>query len=164
MNQQQQEFEQIYREYSPGIRKLCLGYTGNNTLAEDLVQESFIAAWNNMHRFRGEAKLSTWIYRIAVNTCLSYLRRNRIPTENIDDHPVSELTEEYNLKEQQVQLLYKCISQLAESERLIISMVLEDKSYEEIADILQIKEGNLRVRIHRIKKQLTEIYNRHAGL
>jgi RNA polymerase sigma-70 factor (ECF subfamily) len=67
-------------------------------------------------------------------------------------------------KEQEVQLLYKCISQLAQTDRLIISMVLEDTPYEEIASIIGITENNLRVKIHRIKKQLTEIYNRHAQL
>nr|MBA2500252.1 sigma-70 region 4 domain-containing protein [Chitinophagaceae bacterium] len=64
-------------------------------------------------------------------------------------------------KEQEVQLLYKCVSQLAEADRLIITMVLENKSYPEIAAITDISENNLRVKIHRIKKQLTEIYNRY---
>lgn len=164
MNQQREEFDQLYRDYSPGIRKLCLGYTGDAAQAEDLLQESFIAVWNNMHRFRGDSKWSTWIYRIAVNTCLSYLRKQKLKTVEIDEHPLGDIAEETDQKEQQVQLLYKCISKLPEAERLIISMVLEDRPYEEIAEILNLTENNLRVKIHRIKKQLTEIYNSYARL
>ncbi len=72
-----QDFTKLYNDYSPGLLKLCLGYTGDKALAEDLLQETFIAVWNNLQKFRGDASMNTWIYRIAVNTCLSYLRKNR---------------------------------------------------------------------------------------
>ena len=161
MNQQKQKFTELYNEYAPGIRKLCLGYTGDGALAEDLLQETFIAVWHNMEKFRGDAKWSTWIFRIAVNTCLSHLRKKKDPLVNMDELPLAGIADETHQKEQEVQLLYKCVSQLAEADRLIITMVLEDKSYTEIAAITDISENNLRVKIHRIKKQLTEIYNRY---
>ena len=161
MNQQKEKFTELFNEHAPGIRKLCLGYTGDGALAEDLLQETFIAVWHNMEKFRGDAKWSTWIFRIAVNTCLSHLRKKKEPLVNMDEWPLASIADETNQKEQEVQLLYKCISQLAEADRLIITMVLEDKSYTEIAAITDISENNLRVKIHRIKKQLTEIYNRY---
>ena len=161
---QQQEFTNLYNEYGEGIRKLCLGYTGDAVLAKDLLQETFIAVWNNMQKFRGDAKWSTWIYRIAVNTCLTHLRKKKDELMDIENTSLSMLPDEVNTKEQEVQLLYKCISRLQETDRLIITLVLEDKPYEEIASITGITETNLRVKIHRIKKQLTQIYNSHAGL
>ena len=161
---QQQEFTNLYNEYGEGIRKLCLGYTGDAVLAKDLLQETFIAVWNNMQKFRGDAKWSTWIYRIAVNTCLTHLRKKKDELMDIENTSLSMLPDEVNTKEQEVQLLYKCISRLQETDRLIITLVLEDKPYEEIASITGITETNLRVKIHRIKKQLTQIYNSYAGL
>jgi RNA polymerase sigma factor (sigma-70 family) len=161
---QQQEFTNLYNEYGEGIRKLCLGYTGDAVLAQDLLQETFIAVWNNMQKFRGDAKWSTWIYRIAVNTCLTHLRKKKDTLMDIENTSFSMLPDEVNTKEQEVQLLYKCISRLQETDRLIITLVLEDKPYEEIASITGITETNLRVKIHRIKKQLTQIYNSYAGL
>lgn len=161
---QHQEFTNLYNEYGEGIRKLCLGYTGDAVLAQDLLQDTFIAVWNNMLNFRGDAKWSTWIYRIAVNTCLTHLRKKKETLMDIEQTSLTMLKEEVNTKEQEVQLLYKCISRLQETDRLIITLVLEDKPYEEIASITGITEVNLRVKIHRIKKQLTQIYNSYAGL
>lgn len=160
----QQDFTQLYNEFGEGIRKLCLGYTGDAVLAQDLLQETFITVWNNMDKFRGESKWSTWIYRIAVNTCLSHLRKKKDKLIDIENSPVALISDETNTKEQEVQLLYKCISQLQEADRLVITLVLEDKPYDEIASITGITEVNLRVKIHRIKKQLTQIYNSYARL
>ena len=159
MKQQQEAFTLLYKEYAESIRKLCLGYTGDAAYAQDLLQETFIRVWNNMHQFRGDAKWSTWIYRIAVNTCLSWLRTKKAPLVDADQETIAMIGEETNTKEQQVQLLYTCISRLPETDRLIITLVLEEKPYDEIADITGITENNLRVKIHRIKKQLSEIYN-----
>lgn len=161
---QQQEFTKLYNEYGEGIKKLCLGYTGDAVLAQDLLQETFIAVWNNMQKFRGDAKWSTWIYRIAVNTCLTHLRKKKDTLVDMENTAFAMLPDDVNTKEQEVQLLYKCISRLQETDRLIITLVLEDKPYEEIASITGITETNLRVKIHRIKKQLTQIYNSYARL
>lgn len=117
-----------------------------------------------MQKFRADAKWSTWIYRIAVNTCLTHLRKKSATLVDIETISLAMLPDDVNTKEQEVQLLYKCISQLQQTDRLIITLVLEDKPYEEIASITAITEANLRVKIHRIKKQLTEIYNSYARL
>lgn len=160
----QQEFTTLYNEFGEGIKKLCLGYTGDAATAQDLLQETFIAVWNNMKHFKSEAKWSTWIYRIAVNTCLTHLRKKKDTTVDIESTHAATLPEDVNNKEQEVQLLYKCISLLQETDRLIITLVLEDKPYDEIASITGITEVNLRVKIHRIKKQLTQIYNSYERL
>ena len=164
MKQQSAAFTALYNQYSGSIYKLCQGYTGDASLAQDMLQETFIRVWNNMQDFRGDAKWSTWIFRIAVNTCLTWLRKKKEPLVDADSEIVALISEESSNSEEQVQLLYTCISRLAETDRLIITLVLEEKPYDEIADITGITENNLRVKIHRIKKQLSEIYNSYERL
>jgi RNA polymerase sigma-70 factor (ECF subfamily) len=162
--QQEQEFTKLYNQYAPGILKLCKGYTGDSDLAQDLLHETFIAVWNSMHKFRGDAAWGTWIYRIGVNTCLAFFRKKKIRITDIDNVVVDTLPMVSEDKEQQIEILYKAISKLEKTDRLIIAMVLEDKPYSEIATIFGITENNLRVRIYRIKKELIKIYNDYERL
>lgn len=165
MNQnQEQHFKELYKKYGPKVQRLCLGYTGNQMEAEDLLQEVFVKVWQNLDKFRGDSQVSTWIYRIAANTCLYHLRsaKNK-QSVNLEQAPPLLDFEETN-KEQQVQLLYKAISELKESDRLIITMLLEEIPYLEMAKITEISEVNLRVKIHRIKQQLSIIYAKYERL
>lgn len=157
-------FKNLYQNYSPKIKRLCLGYTGNSMEADDLLQEVFIKAWQNFDSFRAEAQVSTWVYRIAVNTCLYHLRSQKSKKYVDADITSIKKEEETDDKEQQVQLLYSCISQLSEADRLIITLLLEEVPYSEIAAITEISEGNLRVKIHRIKQQLSSIYEKYERL
>lgn len=151
-------FTEIYQKYSIGISKLCYGYCGDSNLADDLLQDTFIAVWNNLDTFRGEAQFSTWIYRIAVNTCLLNIRKKKLKMVEASEEIMKAIPEINSDKEHQVNHLYKSISKLKETDRVIIMLVLEEKTYPEIAKITGFKENNLRVKIHRIKKELTEIY------
>jgi len=165
MSNQQQLFQQLFEENSKRVYHLCYGYTGDSDSANDLMQETFIKVWQNLDKFRNEAQFSTWIYRIATNTCLSYLRTaKRRPTDELNDTIIENYTEEPSEKQEQIALLYKSISQLDENERIIITMVLDEIPYPEIAEVSGISEGNLRVKIHRIKHKLTEIYNSNERL
>ncbi|MBL7926487.1 MAG: RNA polymerase sigma factor [Bacteroidia bacterium] len=165
MQNKTQEFKEIYNKHRSKIYKLCFGYAGNADLAKDLLQDTFIKVWENLDKFRNESAISTWIYRIAVNTCLSYLRSEKNkPKDPLSDFILETKPEEINEKNQQVALLYKCINQLEENDRMIITMVLDEVEYLDIAQVFGISEGNLRVKIHRIKQKLTEIYNYHARL
>ncbi|WP_374164114.1 RNA polymerase sigma factor [Arcticibacter sp. MXS-1] len=155
-------FKEIFKSNSKRVFHLCYGYTGDSDSANDLMQETFMKVWQNLEKFRNQALISTWIYRIAVNTCLSWLRvEKRQSKEELTDNIIENKREELSEKNEQVALLYKCISQLEENERLIITMVLDEVPYNEIAEIAGISDGNLRVKIHRIKNKLTEIYNRY---
>lgn len=158
-------FKQIFDANSKKIFHLCYGYTGDTDSANDLLQETFLKVWQNLDKFRNKSLISTWIYRIAVNTCLTYLRsEKRQGKEELTDNIIESQVEEYSEKNEQVALLYKSISKLEENDRLIITMVLDELPYQEIAEISGISEGNLRVKIHRIKQKLTEIYNQHATI
>ena len=155
-------FKEIFQANSKKIYHLCYGYTGDDDTANDLMQETFMKVWQNLEKFRNQALISTWIYRIAVNTCLSYLRvEKRQAKDELTDKIIETKQEDYSEKNEQINQLYKCISKLEENERIIITMVLDEVPYPEIAEISGISEGNLRVKIHRIKLKLTEIYNRY---
>lgn len=141
------------------VIQMCMGFVkGDADLAKDLSQDIFINTWNSLDKFKGESGYKTWIYRITVNTCLKYIRdkkdKYRVDIENIgsklkDDSPA------YN--ESAYESLYKAIGQLEEVDRLIIMMVLDELKYDEISNIIGISEVNLRVKIHRIKKNLKKI-------
>jgi RNA polymerase sigma-70 factor (ECF subfamily) len=129
------------------------------------MQETFLKVWQNLDKFRNQAMISTWIYRIAVNTCLTYLRSEKRQAKDELTPELEETTGEViSEKNEQVALLYKCISKLEESERIIITMVLDEVPYPEIAEISGISEGNLRVKVFRIKQRLTELYNQYERL
>lgn len=152
------EFAALYGAYSRNIYYLCLSYCNDSDIAKDLLQETFIRVWKNKDRFRGDAQISTWIYRIAVNTCLGYIRQDKKNASvSLSDLRIDQ-AEEHNADEHAIQVLYKAIQQLDEADRLIISMVLQELPYNQIAEAVGIKEGNLRVKIHRIKQQLATIY------
>jgi RNA polymerase sigma factor (sigma-70 family) len=158
------QFKDIYSTYSQKVHRLCLGYTGDSMQADDLLQEVFIKVWENLEKFRGESQVSTWLYRITVNTCLLYIRNAKKTTKVDIEKTVLKISEDTDEKENQIQLLYKCISELPEADRLIITLLLEEVPYAEIASITDISEGNLRVKIHRIKQQLSTIYSKYERI
>lgn len=165
MEGKDQFFKEVFDNNSKKIFHLCYGYTGDRDSANDLMQETFLKVWQNLDKFKHKSLISTWIYRIAVNTCLTYLRSEKKQAKDeLTDNIIENKTEEHSEKNEQIALLYKSISKLEENDRLIITMVLDEIPYSEIADISGISEGNLRVKIHRIKQKLTEIYNQYARI
>ncbi len=159
-------FDQLYRDYAPMVKQVCTGFlNGDQALAEDLSHDVFINVWNALSKFRGEANYKTWIYRITVNSCLQYLRKPGMKAglapeqlENIRDQD----TEATAKGQEQVSELYRAIGQLAEVDRLIIMMVLDELEYDQIASVMGISESTLRVKIHRIKQRIKN-FIRHAG-
>jgi len=158
-------FHAWYRAYQPRIYRLCMGYTGGDVLgAQDLVQETFVKVWQHLDHFKGASQPGTWIYRIAVNTCLTHIRtQKRRPVQRLGETAL-QIPEPPPEHQEQLTMLYQCIARLPETDRLIISMVLEETPYEEIAAAWQMTENNLRVRIHRIKQKLTDFFNQYEKL
>ncbi|MDJ1468582.1 sigma-70 family RNA polymerase sigma factor [Cytophagaceae bacterium DM2B3-1] len=153
-------FAALYQSYSHQIYQLCLSYCNDRDLANDLLQETFILVWKNRTKFRGEAQVRTWIYRIAVNTCLGHIRSTQNKqTDSLTQTLLTHHSDDQNIDdEQSITLLYQAIQQLPEPDRLLIGMVLQELPYEQIAEALGIQEGTLRVKIHRVKKQLATIF------
>lgn len=138
--------------------RLCRGYfNGDADVASDAAQEVFIKVWENLDSFRNESSISTWIFRISVNTCLLYLRKKSSKKEINTEHFPSIESENYSADiEEKLSRMYACIQKLDEAGKMIILMVLEGLEYSEIAEVVGITEETLRVRIHRIKKNLTQ--------
>jgi RNA polymerase sigma-70 factor (ECF subfamily) len=153
-------FDAIYQTYWQKIYRLCLGYVNDHAMAQDLAQETFVVVWKQLHTFRGESSVGTWIFRIATNTCLRQIeRKNRnIHTDLPIDLPMQETPD----IEEQIQLLYKSIAELPEIDRIIISLELEDIKQTEIAAVVGLSESNVRVKIHRIKEKLTQKLQAHG--
>ena len=152
-------FETLHRDYHAMVMQMCLGFMkGDLDLAKDLSQDVFVNTWQALNKFKGASSYKTWIYRITVNTCLKYLRDKR------DKYQVS-IDEKHNflgadsdeLVDTGYKKLYRAIGHLDEVDRLIMMMVLDELGYDEISNIIGISEGNLRVKIHRIKKNLKKI-------
>jgi len=161
MNKKEQKFLQIYELSKDKIYRICLGFMGNKVDADDLFQEVIIKVWSNIDRFRGESNVNTWIYRITTNTALLSINKinksksrytvlipEKVQTENTEE--LSFYTQE-NLKD-----LYQAISSLKEIDRIIISLLFEELSYKEIAQITGISLSNVGARLNRIKKTLAK--------
>lgn len=154
-------FEEIHKTYWPKVYRQCIGYINDPDAAKDLAQETFIKVWQQLPKFRNESSIGTWIFRIAVNTCLGQIRKDKkMPKSELPMGMVAEVSED---KEPEMQFLYQCISELPEIERIIISLELEDLKQKEIAKIVGLSESNVRVRIHRIKEKLTRKFEQNDG-
>lgn len=149
-----QQFLNIIKENEGIVYKIASFYASVEYSVGDLYQEIILNLWKAFPSFRGESKYSTWIYRIALNTCISYLRKKIIKTDYIDIH--FEIPEEQGTNEQ-LQELYILINKLGDMEKALVLLYLEDKSYKEIALITGITVTNVATRLNRIKLKLKEM-------
>lgn len=137
-----------------------MGYVNNPSVAQDLAQETFITVWQQLPKFREEANVGTWIFRIASNNCLRQIERDVKFKKT--DIPVNLPDEQQHNNEPQLRFLYECIAALPETDRIIISLELEDVKQSEIARITGLSETNVRVKIFRIKEKLTQKFRDHG--
>ncbi|HVI44221.1 MAG TPA: RNA polymerase sigma factor [Chitinophaga sp.] len=153
------DFKEIYVAYWQKVFRLCMGFVNDGEWARDIAQDSFVQIWEALPGFRNESSIGTWIFRIATNQCLRQMERaRRLPkSELMTDIPETAGTD----IETQTAFLYKCIAALPETDRIIISLELENVKQAEIASIVGISETNVRVKIHRIKEKLTAKFSKH---
>ncbi|MDH6253476.1 RNA polymerase sigma-70 factor (ECF subfamily) [Chryseobacterium sp. H1D6B] len=156
------EFETKLKEYKLLIYKVCRMYKDNDDDIQDLYQEIIIQLWKSFPKFRGESKFSTWLYRIALNTALtSYSKQKRaIQTSDVELYNIQmPYEEDIGLKEEQHQQLHTAIQQLNDVEKSIVILYLENKSYDDMEEILGISNATLRVKMNRIKEKLRTLTN-----
>ncbi|MCW3789140.1 RNA polymerase sigma factor [Plebeiibacterium sediminum] len=150
------DFDQIYNMHAPKVFRLCLGYaSGNEELAKEWQQETFIKVWKHRKSFRAKSSVSTWIYRIAVNICLGDLRKSSRHTainENILETDLN--NEENENKEVPIEKMYHCIDQLTPDNKTIILLELEETPQATIAETIGVAHGTLRTRLSRIRQSL----------
>ena len=144
------------------VHKICRIYTTNQDEHNDLFQEITIQVWKNYSKFRGEAKFSTWMYRVALNTAISLFRKSKrkIKTQDFSDVSFKIKSVDYDdTKDKQLKALYLGIRGLNDIEKALMFLYLEDKPYKEIAKTLGITEVNARVKMNRTKQKLKKILN-----
>ena len=144
------------------VHKVCRLYTNDSDSHNDLFQEITIQLWKAYPKFRGEAKFSTWMYRVALNPAITLYRKSKtsIATQDVEPLAYKIKSEEYNdEEEQQLTLLYSAIKELNDIEKALVFLYLEDKDYREISETLGISEVNARVKMNRVKTKLKTILN-----
>ena len=155
-----ESLEHIIADYKPFIYKLAKAYTSNYMDYEDLTQEIYYQIWQSLSSYRKEAKLSTWVYRVCLNTALSYQKkevRRKKRAHEIQEHfhHLGQTNSNEKIKlEQKIKRLLECVNQLKPVEKSIMLLYLEELSYEEIAAVIGISSSNVGTKINRIKPKL----------
>ena len=158
----EKEFLQIITDNQGIIHKVCSIYCDLEEDRRDLFQEILVQLWKSYPSFRSESKFSTWMYRVALNTAItSFKKDKRQPDKSGISYEKIQLAEElYETRtEDQIKMLNEAVAQLTGIEKSIILLFLEDKKYEEIADITGITQNYVRVKMNRIKKKLKLLMN-----
>lgn len=153
----EKEFLTIITENQGIIHKVCSIYCNSEEDRRDLFQEILAQLWKSFPSFRKESKFSTWMYRVALNTAItSFKKDKRQPDQSGISYENLYVAEElYDTGvEDQIRMLNKAVAQLTGIEKSIILLFLEDKKYEEIAEITGITQNYVRVKMNRIKKKL----------
>jgi RNA polymerase sigma-70 factor (ECF subfamily) len=151
-------FEEIYNSYGRRLYGLCLRMSGNNADAEELMQEVFMILLAKIKSFRGEAKFSTWLYRIGVNTCISWLRKKRITQVSIDDTPeLSETLGRPPAPLAQRETLKRGIAGLPAGYRAAVIMHdVQGMNHNEIAEVLGITVGASKSQLFKARRKLRD--------
>ena len=148
--------------YSGIIIKICRAYTNTQEDFEDYYQEVSLQIWRSRESFNEESDWSTWVYRISLNVCLTLLKKKKNNIQHFaSDYIPPEISEESKaFKDEGLNELYDAIRQLSEIDRAIIMLHLEEKPYQDIAEIIGTNANNIGVRIKRIKEKLKNILNK----
>ncbi len=152
------EFVELVTKYKDVIFKVCYICAEKDDV-EDCYQEVLIQIWRSLPKFRGESSITTWIYRISLNTCISHVRKNTKGNINKVSLLDVNLWENDIEKKQQVDEMYSLINKLNKLEKAVILLWLEDRNYEEIASVIGITKANVAVKINRIKEKLRKLSN-----
>lgn len=158
----EETFDKILTENDDRIRRICRYYNSEVEEQKDMYQEILVNVWRSLDGFRGDSAINTWVYRVAINTALSYtgkaFRKMKLivntDMENMQVLIEDNETEEKLKQEAHFTQLQNELNALSVIDKALISLVLEGLSMREIAEVIGITESNVRVKIHRIKDRL----------
>ena len=158
MDNKETEFAQIVKEHKNTIYTVCYMFSKDSDEVADLFQEVLINLWRGFEKFRGESSVSTWVWRVSFNTCITFERKKKrqatVPlTIDID------LFEDSDEDTRQIRKLYSRIHRLKPFDRAIVLLWLDNLSYEEIGASVGISVKNVSVRLYRIKEELKRLSN-----
>jgi RNA polymerase sigma-70 factor (ECF subfamily) len=145
--------------YAAIIIKICRAYTNSQEDFEDYYQEVCLQIWRSRENFNEHAQWSTWVYRLSLNVCLTLLKKKKNTNQHFasDVLPEEATVDSHAFADESLNQLYDAIKQLSEVDRGVILLYLEEKSYQEIADIIGTNPNNIGVRIKRIKERLKKL-------
>ena len=156
----------LVERYQNMVYALSLKMLKHREEAEEVAQDSFVKAFKNIKKFKGDSKFSTWMYRIAYNTCLDRIKGNTKYNSNVE---INEITSNEIIavehifegieREERKMIIQNCLDQLPEDERIIVHLFyFEEQSLKEIREILNLSESNIKVKLHRARKKLFTIF------
>lgn len=157
----QKQFVTVINEHQGIIYKICRMYRDTAEDREDLFQEIVFQLWQGVHTYRGDAKVSTWIYRVALNTAIAVFRKKTPDidyTPQLPDMLQEEENEEVAFRKER---LFAAIKQLNDGEKAIVALYLDDLDHRQIAEITGITENNVAVKLNRIKTKIQKLLNTH---
>lgn len=154
----EKEFASLISQHSAIINKVSYFYATEKIPFADIRQEIYVNIWIGLKQFRGDSKISTWIYRVAVNSALMSIRstKQKIETVPLEFHCPDASSELDDAQKENLQALQALIERLEDLEKAIILLWLDEYSYEEIADTLGLKRNTVATKIHRIKEKLSK--------
>lgn len=153
----EKDFANIVRKHKSTIYTVCYMFSQDNDEVEDLFQETLINLWKGFAQFRGDSSPATWIWKVSLNTCISFDRKKRRRGESVPLSMSINLFEDDDNDSRQIEMLRKRINQLGPFDRAIVLLWLENLSYEEIGEIVGITAKNVSVRLVRIRVQLKKM-------
>jgi RNA polymerase sigma-70 factor (ECF subfamily) len=159
MNASEKQFAQTVKEHRSTIYTVCYMFSQDADEVEDLFQEVLVNLWKGFEGFEQRANIKTWIYRVALNTCISQDRKKKRRSSEVHMTMDINLFEDNDEETRQVDMLHKRISRLQPFDRAIVLLWLENLPYEEIGQIVGITTKNVSVRLHRIREQLKQMSN-----
>ena len=148
-------FKELLERHNAMLYKVCFLYHGADAPVDDLYQETVANIWNGMDSFDGRADITTWLYRTAINSCISWHRRVKRHRGTVDlENAVNVLADDDSERAENLRELYRLISRLDPLEKALITLWLDERDYNEIADITGLTRANVATRLHRIKAKL----------
>ena len=159
MKIQEEQFARLVREHKNTIYTVCYMFSQDEDEVNDLFQETLINMWKGIDGFREESKISTWIYRVALTTCLLQERKKKKEVQTVPLSMDINFFEDNDANSSQVRQLHERIGKLGLVDRAIVMMWLEDMSYDEIGAVMGITAQNVGVKLFRIKEQLKKIHD-----
>ncbi|MCF0199376.1 MAG: sigma-70 family RNA polymerase sigma factor [Bacteroidaceae bacterium] len=160
MNAQELKFTEMVRQQKSTIYTVCLMFCDDPDATEDLVQQTLINLWNGFETFRGDSDVRTWVWRVAMNTCITADRKEKKRSEttaSLERFGIDSQAEDPRADDRQIGMLYDRIHRLGVFDRAIVLLWLENLPYDEIGSIVGITAKNVSVRLARIRQQLKEM-------
>ena len=157
MKQEEEIFARLVREHKSTIYTVCYMFSKDEDEVQDIFQETLINMWKGMGGFREESKIDTWIYRVALNTCLTQERKKKREVKKVPLNMDVNFFEDNDANAKQARILHQRISQLAYVDRALVMLWLDGMSYDEIGAVVGISAQNVAVKLFRIKEQLKKM-------